>query len=211
MTKRLFAAVIGSAIALGGCGSDTPAGVCSPATAVDCRCDDGRLGSATCNGEGTSFEACTCDGSLPPPTTSSTGGGRECANDLSNIGMADFTVTLKFTNTAAGSLALVSQRDVCGHGMFWDLTVQSDEIEFETDDGTNPYVVLAGTMPLDTNEHKVVAKRTNQMLTVSLDGATIASGVSTTAFAALPPISVGQDVCGEPQYVGELDPCVTSP
>jgi hypothetical protein len=52
---------------------------CYPGDFVSCTCEDGRLGYATCNADGTQYEACAFCGTTPGANPASGGAGGEAS------------------------------------------------------------------------------------------------------------------------------------
>ncbi|HVY47098.1 MAG TPA: LamG domain-containing protein [Minicystis sp.] len=210
------------AAALLGCGGDPATKVCEPGATLACTCEDGRAGAAVCAADRTTFEACVCgqgaaSGSGGAGSSSSSMGGGACSQDLSNLGQGDFEVHLELATTQAGQVAVVNQRHVCAQGMFWDLRLYDGRLGMETDDPDHPYVLLESQRTVnDGQPHAIRVARANLQLEIEIDGATDASTSSETAFAALPPLAEGADVCastdGTVDFAGTLtDVCVARP
>jgi hypothetical protein len=141
-----------------------------------------------------------------------------CTNDLSNIGTADFTITMVVTTTQTGTVAVANQRAVCNGSAFWDVHLQDGAVQAETDDGMMHHATENTTGPLvnDGNPHSVVVQRKNEMLSVYIDGTAAGATTSTSAFGMLPQLEWGTSPCvGHTGYfslVGSVtDRCVNSP
>jgi hypothetical protein len=141
-----------------------------------------------------------------------------CTDDLSNIGTGDFHVSVAVTTKQFGPAAILSQRPVCDHSMFWDLhLVGGGTLEMETDDGLAPgdYTVITTAATVnDGNPHLVVAQRVGGLLTISIDGVVSGTQASSPAnFGALVPMALGTDVCVPyAGFVGTIaNVCVASP
>jgi hypothetical protein len=117
----------------------------------------------------------------------------------------------------AGTAAILNQRPVCDHSMFWDLhLLTGGTLEMETDDGAGDYTVLttAGILPVnDGNQHQVSVQRVGGMLTISIDGASTPPVASLANFAGLVALRQGTNVCvGETANVVSFsNVCVASP
>jgi hypothetical protein len=142
---------------------------------------------------------------------------RVCTDDLSNIGTADFTISVTLATTQSGQVAVVSQRDVCGHSMFWDIRLDNGFPEVETDDGAGNYTDFDGTTLVnDGATHVIEVERVSETITLYVDGVASGSAASVTPFGALPALAVGTDICvGTDATVAfsgtETDVCVSSP
>jgi hypothetical protein len=117
----------------------------------------------------------------------------------------------------AGTGAILNQRPICDHSMFWDLhLLAGGTLEMETDDGSpTGYTVLttAGTVN-DGNSHQVSVQRVGGMLTISIDGTSTTGPVASNAnFGALVALRQGLAVCaGESAGVVSIaSVCVGSP
>jgi hypothetical protein len=120
-----------------------------------------------------------------------------CLQDLSNIGMADFHVSLSVATTESGWVALANQRSLCGPSVFWDIRVDDGGlVVVETDDVTNYGAVWSpGPRVNDGRPHDVLAVRKARVLSVIVDDAGSTTFPSWASFGKLPPVAVGTDVC----------------
>jgi hypothetical protein len=161
-------------------------------------------------------------GDARPSTDAPIADASMCKNDLSNIGRADFHISLTMTTTQTGQAAVVNQRTLCGFAMFWDITLDDKGRVFaETDDysptnGSMTYasVTSAGAVN-DGRPHAILFQRVAQVLTVKIDGAASGPTPSVSDLRQLPPLLVGQDACDSPvraPFVGTItNVCATSP
>jgi hypothetical protein len=156
-------------------------------------------------------------------TSSSLDGGSEadvvpCTGNLSNVGTADFHVSLTVTTTQAGLVALVNQRATCAPSVFWDIRMQDGLLFVEVDDVTH-YTALseAGTSINDGVSHAVRVERAASVVTAYVDGVEMSASPAPEALGALPPLASGTDVCvtssdGTAAFIGTItNVCVGSP
>jgi hypothetical protein len=125
------------------------------------------------------------------------------ANDLSNIGLADFTISFTVQTTATVQSALVDQRRDCGGltpgDSFWDCRMFPDgTVTITVADGTNRDD-LQNSIPVnDGNPHQVSINRNGGIVALAVDGmivgsaSTMDTGVS---LGPLVPLQIGTDVC----------------
>jgi hypothetical protein len=128
--------------------------------------------------------------------------GSACRNDLSNIGVGDFRITLRITTASAQHDALVNQRAHCGNGMFWDVRTTGGQVRIETDDhvsGSDPtahFTGMSSTARVDDGRpHCVIISRKAQTMTIFIDGVAAGSTTSMASFAQLAPLVSGTDPC----------------
>ena len=142
-----------------------------------------------------------------------------CRGDLSNIGTADFHVSFVVTTTQRVFAALVNQRGVCAHAVFWDIRMTSGGLlAVETDDATSyTPVTSVGTRVNDGLPHDVRIQRAAGTLTVSVDGTASGSARSLASFGPLARLRTRTDACtfaidGTTTFAGTIaDLCVASP
>jgi hypothetical protein len=141
-----------------------------------------------------------------------------CKNDLSNIGTADFTISMNLSTTQTGTVAVVNQRMVCNGSAFWDVHLQDGDVQAETDDGIAHHATLNTTGPAvnDGNPHSVVVQRRSKVLAVFVDGAPAGMTLSQSAFGPLPALETRTSPCvghtGVFAFLGPLaNICATSP
>jgi hypothetical protein len=121
-----------------------------------------------------------------------------CINDLSNIGTADFQITLSMMSTQTGRTALVNQRRICNFGDFWDVRFNAGALEIETDTNSQSNWLFFRTNGAKVNDgraHTVLIQRKAQTLTAYIDGIASGSGTSVASFGQLPPTAIGVDAC----------------
>ena len=120
------------------------------------------------------------------------------AEDLSDIGAGDFKISFHVVTTRTGWMALLNQRNVCFHGVFWDLRQTStNKLRVEIDDNSSTgYKSLDSTIAInDGKPHNVAIARVAGKLTIHIDGAAAGEGSSSTPLGAFPALRVGDDVC----------------
>jgi hypothetical protein len=147
---------------------------------------------------------------------SANGGG--CRGDLSNIGSADFHVSLSVTANHTGLVAVANQRSECMPSVFWDIRIDGGFVLVEADDVAS-YGALQSPGPRvdDGRPHDVLFRRKSHVLSVYVDDAGGAPTTpSTASFGPLPPVAVKTDVCipqdGTVALTGTVaDLCVDSP
>ncbi len=137
--------------------------------------------------------------------------GFVCRNDLSNIGTADFRITMRVTTTSSQLSAVVNQRAYCTNGMFWDIRVSADprgsqdsgQIFVEVDDHvavSDPaahYTGLSSTVRVDDGHaHCLMISRKAKTITIFIDGIEAGSASSMSSLGQLPPLVTGTDPCG---------------
>jgi hypothetical protein len=138
-----------------------------------------------------------------------------CGTDLSNIGTADFRISLTLSTSQLNvSVAVANQRDMCGGGMFWDMRLADGALRMQTDDGNNPTDLSSTGPPVnDGLPHHLAAHRASGVLTLYVDGAAVgSSSAPPAAFTQLAPLVSGTDVCrGTRALMGTItDLCVSS-
>jgi hypothetical protein len=127
---------------------------------------------------------------------------------LSNIGTADFHISLTVTTMQSARSALINQRAVCWFGGFWDIRLVHGALLIETCDSSVNYTTVTTQGPLvnDGRPHRVIVERVRKRLTVFIDGIASGGGLSNSAFGLLPPVS-RHDPC---EMAGEYGPFVGS-
>ena len=135
---------------------------------------------------------------------SCTGDASGCSDDLSNIGTADFRISLTLTTTQQGWVAIVNQRPVCNAGMFWDIRMDDGHIVAETDDGMydggvwieDPRTTLTSSITAnDGVPHCILVQRVDDVLSITIDGLLVGEATSISSLAALAPLAAGTDPC----------------
>jgi hypothetical protein len=140
-----------------------------------------------------------------------------CKTDLSNIGLADFTIAMTVTTVQTGLVATANQRNVCNLAPLWDVRLSNGNLYIETCDGPHySMLTTAGALANDGQPHAIVVKRRSQALTAYVDGKSVGTTTSTSSFGQLPPLEMGVDPCdthpGNAALVGTLTGlCLTSP
>jgi hypothetical protein len=116
-------------------------------------------------------------------------------DDLSGVGTGDFQISFVVDTAQTGWVALLNQRGICNHGVFWDARMSDGRVQMETDDGTNYTSLLSPKVVNDGVEHSILITRVNGTLSIIIDGAVTASAASAASFTSLPPLATGTDVC----------------
>jgi len=157
--------------------------------------DDSSLADAAAS-ESSAADAATC---APPRDASA------CTGNLSNIGTANFHISLTLTATQQGMVAVVNQRGACGGGMYWDLRLNSGRLMFETDDGMlepdgayseSPRTTfIPNNLVNDGNPHCILIERVAEVVSISIDGTLAGSTSSVSSFGVLPSLATGTDPC----------------
>jgi Laminin G domain len=159
----------------------------------------------------------------PPPATAfdagvDSGNAGGCRGDLSNIGTADFHVSLSVTTTQSGLLAVANQRSQCNPSVFWDIRIDGGFVVVEADDVASYGVIQSpGPRVDDGRPHEVLFQRRSHVLFVYVDDAGgMPTTPSTASFGQLPPVAVKTDVCipqdGTVALTGTVtDLCIASP
>lgn len=157
--------------------------------------DDSGLADAAAS-ESSAADAATC---APPRDASA------CTGNLSNIGTANFHISLTLTATQQGMVAVANQRGTCGGGMYWDLRLNSGRLMFETDDGMlepdgayseSPRTTLIpNNLVNDGNPHCITIARVAEIVSISIDGILAGSTSSVSSFGVLPSLTTGTDPC----------------
>jgi hypothetical protein len=149
------------------------------------------------------------------PSDGTSSDGAACLEDLSNIGTADFDVSLVVTTTQAGVVALVNQRRMCGGlGTWWDLRMTDGFVLVET--GTANFT-SAGARVNDGKTHRISLRRRAGQVKIYIDDVDSGSAFSNQFIGQLPPFQMRTDPCvGSPDmtmtFVGTItNVCVTSP
>jgi hypothetical protein len=141
-----------------------------------------------------------------------------CVQDLSGVSTGTFRVSFTVQTSQAGWVALINQRGDCNTGVpFWQVRLSDGNVVVETDDARGHYarVASAGAAVNDGLPHVVLVQRVQGTLSVTIDGAVVASGASASDLTALPPLEVRQDPCtrvdGTVPLVGTItNVCVTA-
>ena len=148
------------------------------------------------------------------PLDGASSDGPACLGDLSNIGTADFDVSLVVTTTQAGAVALVNQRRMCGGiGTWWDLRMTDGFVLVET--GTANFT-SAGARVNDGKAHRISLRRRAGQVKIYIDDVDSGTAFSNQFIGQLPRFQMGTDPCmgsdGTMNFVGTItNVCVTSP
>jgi hypothetical protein len=124
-----------------------------------------------------------------------------CTGDLSNVQAGDFLISFTMqTNQPDNFVSLVNQRAVCvGLALFWDAMLEDQHITLEVSESTDQtrYTFLrsSGAALNDGNPHDVVIARTNNVVTIVIDGQPAGSKTMDQKLGSLPTLRIGQDVC----------------
>jgi hypothetical protein len=120
-----------------------------------------------------------------------------CRGDLSNIGAADFHVSLSVTSTQTGLVAVANQRSQCSPSVFWDIRIDGGFVLVEADDVASYGAIQSpGPRVDDGRPHDVLFQRKSHVLSVYVDDAGgMPTTPSTASFGQLPPVAVKMDVC----------------
>jgi hypothetical protein len=114
-------------------------------------------------------------------------------SDLSSIGTGNFAIGFILqSGPTTDTYAVMGQRNVCGHGDFWDIRVVDGHLTVETDDGTNYTALTSSTVVTDNVQRTVLIQRVNEELSISFNGAVDSSATSASSFGFLPPPSTSQ-------------------
>ncbi len=173
--------------------------------------EGGAAGNATGGGQGGANEGgATGEGGIG-------GTGEEvtcevaptCSQDLSNVGTGDFSISFKITTNAQVNSAIVSQRQICMHSNFWEVSLGGQAgIWVETDDQVH-YTLVVGPMVInDGAPHDVRICRKSGIIYVFADGALRSQASSLSNLATLPPLASKTTVCtsfGRKALVGTLE------
>jgi hypothetical protein len=140
-----------------------------------------------------------------------------CKTDLSNIGTADFTITLTLTTSQTGIVAVANQRNVCNLAPLWDVRLSNGNLYVETCDGPHySRLTTSGVLANDGKPHAIKVQRRSEMLTGFIDGTSVGTAGSTSSFGVLPMLETGVDPCdshtGNAALIGTVTGlCLTSP
>lgn len=116
--------------------------------------------------------------------------------DLSNVGSGDFVIQFTITTSATVLSAVLNQRAVCNHGVFWDIRLNANgTLGIETDDGSRYTAFSSSASVNDGSPHAVVVRRIAGTLSVTVDGAPSGSQGSTSSWGSLAALKNGTDVC----------------
>jgi hypothetical protein len=134
--------------------------------------------------------------------------GSAFVGDLSNIGTADFHISLTVTAPQMTDTSLVNQRTLCSYGVFWDIRVVKGSLLIETCDAISNYTAVTTHGPLvtDGKAHRVIVKRVAQWITAYIDGVASGVGQSKSSLGPLPPVS-SKDPC---EATGQFSPFLGS-
>jgi hypothetical protein len=138
-------------------------------------------------------------------------GSVDFGNTIGNFGTNDFTIDFWMKTTSTADAVILSKRDSCSDGSFWDITTSDGYVNIEWDQDTfhNNYVwIQAGGNPItDGLFHHVAAVRQAQHAQVYVDGA-LRNSVATSGVTAISNSASclgGVRTCGPQPWAGALD------
>lgn len=129
-------------------------------------------------------------------------------NSIGNFGTGDFTIQERFRTSSSALMFIFSKRPNCnGGGNFISIMLNSGKLEMETDDASNNYTDLVSSATYnDGNWHQVTAVRRNNVLTIYVDGTSVASGTSNANLSNnTTTTTLGQSPCTSNMFNGDLD------
>lgn len=93
-----------------------------------------------------------------------------CNGDLSNVGTGDLEIKFTINTSTTVRSALLNQRSVCSHSIFWDVELVDGTIQVELDDNDQHYTLCRGTKLVnDGKPHRVVTRRVAGRLSTYID------------------------------------------
>lgn len=127
------------------------------------------------------------------------GGPGQCVNDLSFVDADEpfqISFDLRLPQGATGTYALLNQRAVCNHSLFWDLRLANGWLVFETEGPLGNYDI-ASSAPLNDGllHHVTITRNTTGQLTVNVSGQTAMIFANDASFGDLPDLQFLTDVC----------------
>lgn len=165
---------------------------------------DGTSGDGT-SGDGTSGDGTSGDG---PPGAGLDG---TCANDLSNVGLGDFSIRFTIQTTATTRQAVLFQRAICaGSSGHWDLYLGQDALAgvpvLEVQSGGSFAQTNATLAVNDGAPHVVEFQRLAGFLIASVDGQSFGGQTVALPLSALPALQVatGHPCASTPSLQGAL-------
>ncbi|RYZ02595.1 MAG: hypothetical protein EOO73_31095 [Myxococcales bacterium] len=120
-----------------------------------------------------------------------------CTNDLSGLGLADFSIAFSIQTTATVGSGILSQRAICMHSQFWDIRLRGGgtSISVELDDAVN-YTDLTAPMVInDGGAHEVRVCRKSGHVYVFADGELVTDAEDAAEFTTLPPLATKTTLC----------------
>jgi hypothetical protein len=126
-----------------------------------------------------------------------------CTQDLSGIKNGGFYISFTLQTTQTNDVvALVSQRDVCSNGIFWELELVNQQLYLEVSDRQMGSTILRSStgMPLnDGQSHAIVVSRVDGRVQLTVDGVPSRSAMANQSFGdgELGPLRSGTSVCPE--------------
>jgi hypothetical protein len=120
-----------------------------------------------------------------------------CSNDLSGLGLEDFSIAFSIQTTATVGSGILSQRQICMRSRFWDIRLRNGgtSISVELDDASN-YTDLTAPMVInDGAAHEVRVCRKSGHVYVFADGELVVDGPNATAFTTLVPLTTKTTQC----------------
>lgn len=124
-----------------------------------------------------------------------------CVDGLSNVHAGDFLISFTMqTNQTDNFIGLVNQRTVCvGLGMFWDAMLVNQHIRLEVsesmDQSRYASVVSSGAPLNDNQPHDVIITRTNDLVSMVIDGRMAGSKTMDQNLGSLTFLRIGYGVC----------------
>jgi len=132
-----------------------------------------------------------------------------CTGDLSNVQAGDFLIAFTMqTNQSDNFISLVNQRSICvGLALFWDAMLDNQHVTLELsesmDQARYSFLKSSGAALNDNKPHDVIITRTNDVVTIVIDGQPAGSKTMDQNLGPLPRLRIGQDVCAGAVNISE--------
>jgi hypothetical protein len=140
-----------------------------------------------------------------------------CVIDLSNIGLADFSVTFDVKTANPNGGWILDQQASCGVWTnYWNISVLggSGTIGVSLCDATHLTTLQSVTAVDDGILHHVIVARTASKLSITIDGHLDNSGMGgpvAASLGSLGMLQLGVSVCGDPLVGTVSNVCLSSP
>lgn len=160
----------------------------------------GQSGETGSGGEGGTGDDVSCD---PAPV---------CTDDLSDVGTGDLSISFELTTSATVRSAIISQRLVCSHSMFWDVRMSAAgalSVEFDE----NGFNYLSLVLPVTVNDgvpHEVRICRIAGHVHAFVDGVRVAHAPNAADFGSLHTLQVETGACVGADGTNALDGTVSN-
>jgi hypothetical protein len=208
LPERFAASALIAALCTFGPGCSQLLGITGITAAADASTNDatGDGGSSNDTADNDAESAADRSSEDAPDTRSSNDGQTNadaisCTGDLSNVQAGDFLISFTMqTNQSDNFVSLVNQRAICvGLALFWDAMLENQHVTLELSESMDQtrytFLKSSGAALNDNNPHDVVIARTNDVVTIVIDGQAAGSKTMDQKLGSLPTLRIGRDVC----------------